>query len=39
MTAVPVVLEDLEPVDVQQTNDREVLVGVILSEKHNKLHL
>lgn len=39
MTAVPVVLEDLEPVDVQQADDREVLVGVILSEKHNKPHL
>lgn len=36
---VPVVLEDLKTIDVQQANDRVVLEGFILLEKHNKSHL
>lgn len=35
VTTVPVVLEDLKAVDVQQANDREVLVGVVLEQKHS----
>lgn len=30
LCTVPVVLEDLKAIDVQQTNDREMFIGVIL---------
>lgn len=35
INSVPVILEDLKAIDVQQANDRVMLVGVVLLEKHS----